>query len=497
MQIISLCDNRFGQNGYPLPETLSEEQRSLLRKFSGKTLKKLKEECVVVFPDSGSKSDDLPFFTIVEDKRIDTGNLMGVLRLRGYGAELKIQIGSRFDQDGKQFFLNYLLSKVFGLNFAGSVSSGRNPEKVLDILLAHGFLQRFSEAAARVGAYKQYRKFYCNDLNFRGRLDLDRHIKQNCPLWDKIAYIKREHTFDNPLNHLFLSAFQKIEENWHELAGRDHDCREIICFLKQHAPTWAPSDVHGILSHRDCREALKHPLFGEFYEDLRKLARLILEDESANVFEDEKELNVAGVIFDGAWLWEEYVATLLGPKGFIHAQRSSQEAGTEGIHVFQNDQGSREKLFYPDFRKPIRGEDKRECSIILDTKYKRGDTDNRSDIHQVLCYMYLTGAKTGGLIYPPKIDKEDVVLGEEGDTSKSKESGVASAPASTAPEILITSKKINTPLGKDYNWLVLRFPPLGKYAHMSEFCERMKSIEEDFLKRLEHPEKLLRRSGAN
>ena len=106
--------------------------------------------------------------------------------------------------------------------------------------------------------------------------------------------------------------------------------------------------------------------------------------------------------------------------------------------------------------------------------------------------MYLTGAKTGGLIYPPKIDKEDVVPGEEGDTSKSKESRVASAPASTAPEILITSKKINTPLGKDYNWLVLRFPPLGKYAHMSEFCERMKSIEEDFLKRLEHPEKLLR-----
>lgn len=472
MPTISLRDNRFGEKGQSLPESLSEEARRLLDDFSGRTLKELKEAGVVVFSDSGSASDDLPFFTVSGD-RIDTGNLMGVLRLRGNDTELKIQIGSRFDQDGKQFFLNYLLSKVFGLSFAESVPAGENPETILNILLAHGFLQRLAEAATHVGAYKQYRKFYCNDLCFRGRLDLDRHIKQNCPLWDKIAYIKREHTFDNPLNHLFLSALQKIEEDWRGLTSRYHDCREIICFLKQHTPTWVASNVRGILSHRDCREALKHPLFGEFYEDLRKLARLILEDESANAFDAEKVRDVSGVVFDGAWLWEEYVATLLVPEGFLRAQRSSKEAGTEGIHVFKTANGNGVRPFYPDFRKLAPGKDSRKCSIVLDTKYKRGDTDNRSDIHQVLCYMYLTGAKIGGLIYPPEIDNSNEV--------------------SKCPKI---QRIINTPFDGEYQWLSLHFPTLPKKETMKEFCDSMKSIEDTFTKEFTFT-KELKKTGAH
>lgn len=466
---ITLLDNRFGDNGQLLEKLpnpkLSNEQKYLLREFSGKTLKELREEGVVVFPDSGSTSDKLPFFTIAGDKRIDTGNLMGVLRLRGSDAEVKIQIHSRFDEGNKQFFLNHLLSKVFDLNFAESVSSGESD--VMDILLAHGFLQGLARAGEAVGAYKQYRKFYCNDLNFKGHLDLDRHIKRNCPLWDKIAYIKREITFDNPLNHLLLSALKKIESRWPGLIDCHDNCREIIHFLKQNTPTWLASDVRGILSHRDCRETLKHPLFAELYEPLRKLARLLLEEESANVFEDEEEQGVSGVIFDGAWLWEEYLARILTPLGFIHALRSSKEAGTEGIHVFRNERGNNVRPFYPDFRKPQEAGELQKSSIVLDAKYKRGNGDNREDVHQVLCYMYLTGAEIGGLIYPPKIDPEDNGNGEnEGNSSNGDE-----------PKIIVSSKEINTPFGNEYQWKIYRFPKLRSYENFSDYKKQMLDIE--------------------
>ena len=467
--MISLCDNRFGANGVPLPE-LSDGQKALLRQFDGMTLKELREAGVVVFPNSGSTSDKLPFFTIAGDKRIDTGNLMGVLRLRGNDTELKIQIHSRFDGD-KQFFLHHLLSKVFDLNVTESVSSGKSD--VTDILLAHGFLQGLARAGIAVGAYKQYRKFYCNDLNFKGRLDLDRHIKRNCPLWDKIAYIKREITFDNPLNHLLLSALKKIESRWPGLIDCHDNCREMIHFLKQNTPTWLASDMRGILSHRDCRETLRHPLFAEFYEPLRKLARLLLEEESANVFENEEEQGVSGVIFDGAWLWEEYLATILKPLGFIHALRSSKEAGTEGIHVFRNEKGNSVRPLYPDFRKPQEAGELQKSSIVLDAKYKRGNGDNREDVHQVLCYMYLTGAKIGGLIYPPKIDSSDNALGEnEGKSSNEEES-----------KIIFSKKEINTPFeGK--LWNIYRFPPLKQYERFSDYKSQMIEIEESLIRRL-------------
>ena len=51
------------------------------------------------------------------------------------------------------------------------------------------------------------------------------------------------------------------------------------------------------------------------------------------------------------------------------------------------------------------------ATIILDAKYKRGDNDaglavRREDMHQCFCYMLLTGAVAGGVIYPPLLADE-------------------------------------------------------------------------------------------
>ena len=134
-----------------------------------------------------------------------------------------------------------------------------------------------------------------------------------------------------------------------------------------------------------CREPLRHPYFSEYYEEPRILAGMILEEEGLSIY-DAAEDEVSGVVFDGAWLWEEYISTIL--TDYVHA-----EYPTKGvIQVFEE---HAKTLFYPDF---LRNDHK----IVLDTKYKVSKTGEAEDIQQVISYMFLTGAETGGLIFPPR-----------------------------------------------------------------------------------------------
>ena len=45
-----------------------------------------------------------------------------------------------------------------------------------------------------------------------------------------------------------------------------------------------------------------------------------------------QEQKIHGILFDVAWIWEEYVYTLL-PKDFIHPRNKDK---TDGISVFSN-----------------------------------------------------------------------------------------------------------------------------------------------------------------
>lgn len=55
---------------------------------------------------------------------------------------------------------------------------------------------------------------------------------------------------------------------------------------------------------------------------------MILNQEKHGLgYQDQK---IYGILFDVAWLWEEYVYTLL-PKGFVHPRNKDK---TDGISVF-------------------------------------------------------------------------------------------------------------------------------------------------------------------
>lgn len=57
---------------------------------------------------------------------------------------------------------------------------------------------------------------------------------------------------------------------------------------------------------------------------------------------NQSQQKIHGLLFDVAWLWEEYLATLLG-EDFEHPQNKVSKGG---ISVFQSGNG---RKVYPDF----------------------------------------------------------------------------------------------------------------------------------------------------
>ena len=99
---------------------------------------------------------------------------------------------------------------------------------------------------------------------------------------------------------------------------------------------------------------VRHAYYHE-YRLLQQLCILILRNEQHQYGTGTR--NVYGILFDGAWLWEEYVNTLIGD-AFYHPKNKTGD-GTQ--HLFAGNHGT----IYPDFI----GKD-RENRIIADAKYK-------------------------------------------------------------------------------------------------------------------------------
>lgn len=196
-ELLRLIDNRFDD----LAEPVSRGVEEVLSRYDGKTLAEWAELGVAVFPvfpQRGEAMDDeshsLRLFTLAFDNQegsartwINTGNCMGVVRLRdkGGGRSVQIEIGSRFDEGRKPFFLTYLLSRVFGGSIVDLVSLGR--ESLWDMLLAFVFRRRLLAASA-VGLFKQYRTFGHNDDRVRGRIDVDEHLRRNVPFCGRVMF---------------------------------------------------------------------------------------------------------------------------------------------------------------------------------------------------------------------------------------------------------------------------------------------------------------------
>ena len=356
-----------------------------------------KEDNIFIFPNDLKNSPDLEkdqkIFETVNQK-IKTGNVVGFL---GCGQE-RLTIASRFSDESNDHFLHYLLHKVLHINLT-SLDVALSLEERLYQLLMYLF-PKYLQAAIRKGLYKEYQRFSHNDTHVKGVIDVRNHLKKNLPFTGNIAYTTREFTYDNPLMQLVRHTIEYIK-NQKSIGQGVLDnllaSRENVAEIVRVTPSYKLADRAKIIQGNQSKP-IRHAYFHE-YRKLQELCLMILNREKHGFGYQEQKIH--GILFDVAWLWEEYVHTLL-PKDFIHPRNKDK---TDGISVFSN----RERKVYPDFYQE-------ELKIVLDAKYKKLELTekgiNREDLFQLISYSYILKAEKAGLVFPSRDKVVDNEIGK-------------------------------------------------------------------------------------
>ena len=387
---MQLTDNQQALN----KEEFITEYPKISQVLLDRTLDNLsQEDSIFIFPNDLKNSPDLDKDQkILEtvNQKIKTGNVIGFL---GCGQE-RLTISSRFSNESDDYFLHYLLQKVLNINLT-SLDVGLSREERLYQLLIYLF-PKYLEAAMRKGLYKEYQRFSHNDSHIKGVIDVVNHLKKNLPFTGNIAYTTREFTYDNPMMQLIRHTIEYIKNQKSLGRGIIYTNRENITEIIRVTPSYEQADRAKVI-RRNQDKPLRHAYFRE-YRKLQELCLMILNREKHGFGYQEQKIH--GILFDVAWLWEEYVHTLL-PREFIHPRNKDR---TDGISVFSN----RERKVYPDFYD-------RERKIVLDAKYKKLELTekgiNREDLFQLISYSYILKAEQAGLVFP---SKEKVVDNEIG-----------------------------------------------------------------------------------
>ncbi len=362
----------------------SDSVRNAVAPIAGITIRELSEKNpdLLIFPKSlGDNDDGIDDQTLItlNGGKIQTGNVLGFFGIN----DIRFFIRSRFDESDKQFFLPYMLQKVFGINVL-NLQTGIDQNDVWDFYLL--LFPYCLKNALRQGLFKTYRRFSRNDSHLRGTIDISRHLKENSPFKGIIAYQMRERTADNALTQLIRHTIEFIRSNPATASIlSDKDSRLATDEIVSATPSYVRNDRSKIIAQN--LRPVRHPYFTE-YTTLQKLCLKILRHETLS-FESSDE-KTYGIIFDAAWLWEEYLATLLKENGFTHPRNKLREGGipvyTDGYKVF------------PDFLSI-------DYKTIIDAKYKKLDNGvSREDRYQMISYLHITKADEGFFAFPAQED---------------------------------------------------------------------------------------------
>lgn len=369
-----------------------------LLSIGNKSIRQLcnENEHLLVFPLSIDDTDDrIGDSTIVdiyaEDEnfvRIKSGNIMGFVGRKNQ----QMKIYSRFDNQEHDYFLHYMLQKVFSFNIF-NLDFTSSEDNVFEFLVY--MFPAMLKKAMRQGVYKEYRKFRHNDANVRGTIDISRHIRENIPFRGTVAYNTKEYSFDNSITELIRHTIEYIKTipSGDIILSSDKTVEDCIKKIISYTPSYSHTERIKII--QDNLLPCNHPFYTE-YTALQKLCVQILRQEEIKYGTDDDR--IYGILFDGAWLWEEYLNTLLCEKGFIHPEN---KLGTGAIYLFEHG-GQR----FPDFWKQ---------DIVLDAKYKKLAINGnrldieRDDVHQIMAYMYRLKASKGGIVCPYDGEKNKII----------------------------------------------------------------------------------------
>lgn len=275
--------------------------------------------------------------------------------------EITLQIQSRFDLDskegptGKPFFLSTMLKENPELsdNFVPSNDS----DSLFDFLLLFVYKQKLEEAYLK-GYFRTYHRFEKNDDKFRGHIDVERHLKENCGLRNgKIAYSYRENSVNNFLNHLIVAAYSHLKKKYFSMVNSIFDSnielKGIIDNLKL-AINYPKYDIKKTIVKN--LGIISHPYYVE-YEELRKICLKILRNEEISIFDADRQ-KTDGILFYIPKLWEKYLKNNIKVDG-VESQKEIKIISALG----KNDYNTK---ILPDFV----FFDNKEPYMILDAKFK-------------------------------------------------------------------------------------------------------------------------------
>ena len=362
----------------------------LTGKIADKTLGQLEHEGVFVFPELIKDTEDIAQEQMILQSVNDTyrsGNVMGFL---GYGDE-RLIIESRFCRDGEDYFFQYLLDKVLDFpNIVDLESDANHDNRLFNFLLF--LFPHYLKAAMRKGLFKKYIHRGYNDGNVKGAIDVARHIKLNTPFVGNVAYSQREFSYDNSLMELVRHTIEFIKRKPYggKLLVKVKDEVKLVIDA---TPGYALYNQQRIIEQNK-NNAVRHAYFRE-YSALQRLCLLILRHQKHQIGLGSRQ--IYGILFDGAWLWEEYINSLIGDI-FYHPMNKS---GKGAQRLFNGNIG----LIYPDF---ISRNSK--TRLIADAKYKPIDNIGNRDYLQVLAYMFRFDAKSGYYLYPEAEGYNDLKL---------------------------------------------------------------------------------------
>ena len=363
---------------------------TLTGKIADTTLGQLEREGVFVFPEIVKDAEDITWDQMIIQSVNNTyrsGNVMGVL---GCGDE-RLIIASRFGGEDEDFFFQYLLDCVLDFpNIVDMKSDANQDNRLFNFLLF--LFPYYLKTAMRKGLFKRYIRHRYNDGNVKGAIDIARHIEKNTPFTGSVAYSQREFSYDNSLMELVRHTIEFIQRKPygnHLLIKVKDEVKRVI----DATPSYELYDRQRIIEQNK-KDTVRHAYFRE-YLALQRLCLLILRHQKHQIGSGSKQ--IYGILFDGAWLWEEYVNSLI-EDAFYHPMN---KGGKGAQRLFDGNIG----LIYPDFIS--RDNEKR---IIADAKYKPIDNIGNRDYLQVLAYMFRFDAKAGYYLYPEAEGVDDLKL---------------------------------------------------------------------------------------
>lgn len=362
----------------------------VVKAVADKTLEQLDREGIFVFPEMIDDVEDMTkkqmLLQSVNDSFL-SGNVMGFI---GVGDE-RLVIESRFSTGNNDFLFQYLLEKVLDFpNIVNMETDANQDDRLFSLLLF--LFPYYLKTAMRKGVFKTYIRNLYNNANVKGIIDISRHIKKNIPFTGNVAYSQREYSYDNYLLELIRHTIEHIKKKpyGNRLLSQVKDEVKLVVEVTSDYELY---DKRKIINENK-KNVVRHAFFRE-YRALQQLCILILQNQKHQIGSGSRR--IYGILFDGAWLWEEYMNMLVGDI-FYHPMNKAKQGGQ---YLFAGNKGK----IYPDFIS------KNEIDrVIADAKYKPIDNIGNKDYLQLLAYMFRFDAKKGFCLYPEAENTDDLRL---------------------------------------------------------------------------------------